>query len=188
MNRYLSRKSFVTSLGAAGIGLAAATAGHAPSAMAQESDSEPAEGMMEDFGAKRVELYNAFTAALATELNVASADEVDGAIRIAIMAVIDGEVGDEGLTAGQAEALKVLVATSDVPIPAMALGAGPHMFMAKGHGFGPGMGHGGPSFGMGGDHIERGRAHVRIREHLGAEDAEQAGPAEESEPADEDAS
>jgi hypothetical protein len=180
VNRYLSRKSFVTTLGAAGLGLAAATAGRAPSAMAQEGDTGPADEMMEDFGEKRVELYNAFTAALASELNIASADEVDGAIRIAIMAVIDGEVGDDGLTAGQAEALKVLVATSDVPIPAMAFGAGPGMFF-KGHGQGPGFGMGEGSFGPG-------RSRVRSREHYEGASRESDGPAEESESAEEDSS
>ena len=110
---------------------------------------------------------------------IASADEVDGAIRIAIMAVIDGEVGDDGLTAGQAEALKVLVATSDVPIPAMALGAGPAMFFKGGHG---------PGFGMGEGSFGPGRGRVRIRERYEGESWESDGPAEEGEPAEEDSS
>ena len=59
---------------------------------------------LEDPMQKRVELYAQFTAALADELGIGSADEVDAAIRMAMMTVIDGQVGDDGLTAGQAEA------------------------------------------------------------------------------------
>lgn len=193
MNRHLNRKAFVTSLGAAGLGLAAATAGRVPSAMAQDAETEPAEpatdDMFEDFGAKRVELYNAFTAALATELGVASADEVDGAIRIAIMAVIDGEVGDDGLTAGQAEALKLLVATSDVPLPAMAFGGGPDLSITMGHGarFGP-TGHMGPGFGFDETHGGARHGRIKIRNHMGDEPFQPVGDFEASEPADEESS
>lgn len=91
----------------------------------------------------KAELYAEFTSALADELGIANADEVDAAIRIAMMSVIDARVDDGILTAGKAEALKFLIATSDVPLPAMG-GFGPHpggMFVAAhGPGFGPGEG------------------------------------------------
>lgn len=156
MTRYLDRKSFVTTLGAAGLGLGltAATLGRTPSVMAQAQDAlteEGPAGEFVDFREKKIELYNAFTAALAEELGIASADEVDGAIRIAMMAVIDDQVSDsdEGLTAGQAEAMKSLVASSDVPFGALAMGAGPKMFVTRGRG-GPGSGMHGHHDGFGG--------------------------------------
>lgn len=142
MNHYVNRKSFLAGLGVAGLGLATGMTRGATSAMAQEEGADEASpfegGLFEDPMQKRVELYNAFTAALATELNIGSADEVDGAIRIAIMNVIDDQVGDDGLTAGQAEALKALVATSDVPMGPMMFDHGP----GGPGGFGFGMGHG----------------------------------------------
>lgn len=180
MHRYLSRKSFVTTLGAAGLGLTAATLGRAPSAMAQDEDAATEDDQVvqefADFREKKVELYNAFTAALAEELDIASADEVDGAIRIAMMAVIDDQVSEDGLTAGQAEALKTLVATSDVPIPAMGFGSGHGMFMAKGHG---------PGFSMGDHHMMPSRGRVRIREQF-SERAEESGPAGDDSQTDEE--
>ncbi len=174
----VNRKSFLAGLGVAGLGLAAGMTRGATSAMAQEEGEGDAAApsdtvvFLEDPMQKRVELYNAFTAALAAELSIGSADEVDGAIRIAIMNVIDGQVGDDGLTAGQAEALKALVATSDVPVGPMMFGHGP-----GGPGeFGIGMAHGpmGP-----------GRGRFKMRVHDGERpdgewDREDSRPATES--------
>jgi hypothetical protein len=215
LKRYLNRKSFVTTLGAAGLGLglAVGAVGGAPSAMAQDSGTEDGPDLFQDGEAlqdgelkdiliallqeeagatavaedgatddvvfqrlqdegekvliqgpgefdpaaldeKRAELYAEFTAALAEELGISNADEVDAAIRIAMMSVVDARVEEGHLTAGQAEAVKFLIATSDVPVPAMGMG-GHHgrMFIAA-HG---------PGFGPGGDHMLPGRAGARER-------------------------
>ena len=168
MSTSVSRKSFLTSLGAAGVG--AGLLRFAPSAAAQDSDDdsrdEP-EGLMDpgDWEAKRTELYAAFTDALATELGNTTADDVDAAIRTAIMSLIDAHVSDDGLTKGQAEALKVIVATTDVPIMPGFMG------MGMGMGMGPGMGmmHGGPGgmgFGGRGGGKGRGRDRSRMRERM----------------------
>jgi hypothetical protein len=62
---------------------------------------------------KRIEAYNEFTQALADELGIDDPDEVDAAIRIAMMSVVDANVG---LTKETAEAQKALIAAADVPI------------------------------------------------------------------------
>ena len=83
----------------------------------------------------RQELYAEFTAALADELGTPSSDEVDAAIRVAMMTVVDARVDEGLLTAGQAEALKTLIATSDVPLgPGPMFGPPPGAFMRGGHG------------------------------------------------------
>ena len=173
MSTSVSRKSFLTSLGAAGI--AASLLHFSSPAAAQDTDDdtrdepEP-EGMMEpgNWEDMRTELYADFAEALATELGGTTADDVDATIRTAIMSLIDAQISDEGLTRGQAEALKVIVATTDVPIMPgfMGMGLGPGMGMGMmpggmhgGHGHGHGVGHGG---GMG-----SGRGRVRIRERVG---------------------
>jgi hypothetical protein len=144
----LDRKTFVTALGTAGLGLGliATTAGSASNAMAQEAATPaPAqeESALEDAevrdqmrsGAMREELYAEFTAALADELGIGNSDEVDAAIRVAMMTVVDARVDDGLLTAGQAEALKVLIATSDVPLgPGPMFGPPPGAFMRGAHG------------------------------------------------------
>jgi hypothetical protein len=152
MNRWqtLDRKGFVTTLGAAGLGLGliVAAAGGAPGALAQEV-STPAlaqdeAGTAESdvrvrlrSGELREELYGEFTAALADELGAGNADEIDAAIRVAMMTVVDARVDDGLLTVGQAEALKTLIATSDVPLgPGPMFGPPPGAFMRGGHGFG----------------------------------------------------
>jgi hypothetical protein len=85
----------------------------------------------------REELYAEFTAALADELGVGNSDEVDAAIRVAMMTVVDARVDDGLLTAEQAEALKILIATSDVPLgPGPMFGPPPGAFMRGGHGSG----------------------------------------------------
>ena len=168
MSTPVSRKSFLTSLGAASVG--AGLLRFAAPAAAQDTDDdsrdEP-EGMVEpdDWEGMRSGMYADFTEALATELGDTTADDVDAAIRKAIMSLIDAHVSEDELTKGQAEALKVIVATTDVPIMpgfmGMGLGPGPGMrhggMMHGGHGHG--MGHGG---GMG-----PGRGRVRIRERMG---------------------
>ena len=65
-----------------------------------------------DDEALRVEAYNEFTQALADELGIDDPDEVDAAIRIAMMSVVDANVG---LKDG-AEEQKALIAAADVPI------------------------------------------------------------------------
>ena len=147
MNTPVSRKSFLTSLGAAGVG--AGLLRFAPPAFAQDTDDDggddPASAMEPgEWEDKRIEMYAAFTEALATELGDTTADDVDGAIRKAIMSLIDDHVSEDELTRGQAEALKVIVATMDVPIMpgfmGMGMGPGPGMGMGMMHG---GMMHGG---------------------------------------------
>ena len=129
----MNRKRFVTTLGAAGLGLGlTATGVGAPAALAQEEPSP--ESVPEDdiiFRHARLEemhgeFYADFTAALADELGIGNADEVDAAIRIAIMSVIDAHVDDGLFTFGQAEALKTLVATSEVPLGPGPMLAPPH--------------------------------------------------------------
>ena len=178
MSTTVSRKSFLTSLGAAGVG--AGLLRFAPSAAAQDTDDdsrdepEGGEGMVEpeDWEARRAEVYAAFTEALATELGDTTADDVDAAIRKAIMSLVDAHVSDDELTRGQAEALKVIVATTDVPIMpgfmGMGLGPGPGMM----HGSGMHGGHGGHGDGMGNG---RGRGRVRIRERMGDGDWDHQG-------------
>ena len=61
----------------------------------------------------RVEAYNEFTQVLADELGIDDPNEVDAAIRIAMMSVVDS---NDGLTRDTAETLKALIATADVPI------------------------------------------------------------------------
>jgi hypothetical protein len=103
-----------------------------------------------DFEEKRFEAYNQFTKALADELGINDPDKVDAAIRIAMMSVIDSHVGDGMLTKGEAEALKFLIATSDVPLPpGLGFGMGPGRFFIATHGGGM---HG-PMFGPDGDHL-----------------------------------
>src|SRR5262245_36184021 len=92
MNRStsLNRKGLLTALGAAGLGLGmTAAAGGARVALAQENSTPTAEatevGPFEEHLELRKELYAAFTAALATELGAANGDEVDSAIRVAMM-------------------------------------------------------------------------------------------------------
>jgi hypothetical protein len=173
MSTPVSRKSFLTSLGAAGVG--AGLLRFTPPAAAQDTDDdsrdepEGGEGMVEpgEWEDKRTEMYAAFTEALATELGDTTADEVDAAIRKAIMSLIDAHISDDELTKGQAEALKVIVATTDVPIVPGFMGMG----MGPGPGMGMGMMHGdmmvGGHSGHGGMGPGRGRARVRIREHMG---------------------
>jgi len=85
----------------------------------------------------REELYAEFTAALADELGISNSDEVDAAIRVAMMTMVDARVDDGLLTAGQAEALKVLIATSDMPLsPGPMFGPPPGAFLRGGLGFG----------------------------------------------------
>lgn len=126
MERTLSRKSFVTTLGAAGLGLGMAVAAlGAPGARAQEDDSPPAEDAApgrDRFDQIQSELYAAFTAALAEELGSGDAAQVDSGIRAALATVVDGFAGDDLVTAGQATALKALIETAEVP-----LGPGPLM-------------------------------------------------------------
>ncbi len=163
MSTPVSRKSFLTSLGAAGVG--AGLLRFAPAAAAQDTDDDSRDevepGEWED---KRTEMYAAFTEALATELGDTTADDVDAAIRKAIMSLIDAHVSDEELTRGQAEALKVIVATTDAPIMPgfMGMGMGPGPGMGMMHGGMMGGGHGGHGEGTG-----RGRGRVRIRERMG---------------------
>ena len=146
MNRKysLDRKTFVTALGTAGLGLGliATTVGSVSDAMAQEAATtaraQEEDGEVRDqlrSGEMREELYAEFTAALADELGIGNSDEVDAAIRVAMMTVVDARVDDGLLTAGQAEALKVLIATSDVPLgPGAVFGPPPGAFMLGGHG------------------------------------------------------
>ena len=178
MNTTVSRKSFLTSLGAAGLG--AGLLRFAPSAAAQDTDDDSRDDPNDmmgrgDWEDMRTQMYGDFTAALATELGSTTADDVDAAIRKAIMSLIDAHVSDEELTKGQAEALKVIVATTDVPImPAfmgMGMGMGPGMGMMHGgmmHGGMPGdMMPGGRTHGEHDGGMSKGRGRMRIRERMG---------------------
>jgi hypothetical protein len=69
-----------------------------------------------DIEEKQVEAYNEFTQALADELNIDDPDEVDAAIRTAMMSVVDSDVGPGMLTKDTAEEQKALIADADVPI------------------------------------------------------------------------
>ena len=148
--RSVDRKAFVTTLGTAGLGLGliVSAVGGAPGALAQDT-ATPAlaqnqSGSGQDevreplrSGQIREEVYAEFTAALADELGIGNADEVDAAIRVAMMTVVDARVDDGLLTIGQGEALKTLIATSDVPLgPGPMFGPPPGAFIRGGHGSG----------------------------------------------------
>lgn len=161
MDRYLNRKSFVTTLGVAGLGLGGIAAGaSAPLGLAQEASTPTlaqdeatlAEAEVRErfrSGEMREELYAEFTAALADELGIGNADDVDAGIRVAMMTVVDARVDEGLLTVGQAEALKTLIATSDAPLgPGPMFGPHPGAFVRGGHG----PGHGGMVPGQDGDH------------------------------------
>lgn len=145
MSGAINRKAFVTALGAAGLGLGMTLTGAGRSQVALAQDTTPPEAPegaepLEQRFEERKQLYAEFTAALANELSIAGADDVDAGIRKAIMSVIDGQVGDGTVTAGQAEALKSLVATSEVPFAPLAIAAAPPgAFIHRRHG-----GHMGP--------------------------------------------
>lgn len=66
-----------------------------------------------DHDALRVEAYHEFTQALADELGVDEADEVDAAIRAAMMATVDANTG---LSKAGAEQQKALIADAAAPI------------------------------------------------------------------------
>ncbi len=140
-----TRKSFMTTLGVSGLALGMMVGG-APAALAQDevatppaaaaeaaAEAEAAGGPRADHLAQREELYADFTAALAAELGIASGDEVDAAIRAAMMTVIDQQEAEGLLTYGQAEALKILVATSDVPLGPSMMGGHERIGMFRGH-------------------------------------------------------
>ena len=61
----------------------------------------------------RVEAYNEFKQALADELGIADPDEVDAAIRSAMMAGVDA---NDGLSKEGAEEMKALITAADAPI------------------------------------------------------------------------
>jgi len=89
--------------------------------------------------------------------------------------VIDNQVSDDGLTAGQAEALKLLVATSDAPL-------GPGPFFMGGHG----------PMGRGGGMWEHGPADGRMGPgqdgaHGGMKGDDERGPASADDQDDDDA-
>ncbi len=169
MVQLLNRKRFVKRLGVAGLGLALlTTAVGAPSAMAQENQSQGIDRQLFQYEegtldlsdeeltqlliqllqeraqekegdlafqsdedardvviaggpggesggdeALRVEAYNEFTQALADELHIDDPDEIDAAIRSAMMSVVDS---NDGLTKDTKEWQKALIATADVPI------------------------------------------------------------------------
>ena len=118
VDRYLNRKTFVTSLGVGGLGLAM-TAAALGGALAQDAESTPA-GAAEQAHARfdelHAELYAVFTAALAEEIGTGDAAQVDAGIREALAAVVDGYASDDLVTAGQATALKALIETVEVPV------------------------------------------------------------------------
>lgn len=127
----ISRKAFFTTLGTAGLGLGlvAGGLGGTPLAFAQEQDGDDRPGLEAWADVDREELrrraYEEFTTALAGELGVSNAGDVDPAIRAAWSAVVDGLQTDGLLTAGQATAVKALIASAEVPIGAGAM-FGPH--------------------------------------------------------------
>jgi hypothetical protein len=110
----------------------------------QDTKGEGEQGGPADFEEKRVAAYNEFVQALADQLSIDDPDQVDAAIRIAMMSVVDSHVGDGMLTKGKAEALKALIATADVPFPMLGgfgmFGPHPGAMIIAGHGpmFGPG--------------------------------------------------
>jgi hypothetical protein len=127
--------------------------------------------------------YPDFTAALATELGAGSADEMDGAIRLAMISVIDGFEGDELPMPIPTDALKAMVATAESPLgPGFLLGGHPGVMIRAFHGHGGdgpafhGRGHGGDDgwFGERGERVND-RWEKRIDsddESAGEDDAE----------------
>ena len=132
MDRYLSRKGFLSALGAAGLGLGVlvTATGGMPGALAQE-ETAPATaetGERLRSGELRARFYAEFTAALGEELGVADAAAVDTGIRDALATVVDGLQGDGLLTPGKAEAVKALLATLEAPVKPGPM-FGPHAGM-----------------------------------------------------------
>jgi hypothetical protein len=148
MSGAINRKAFVTALGVTGLGLGLTVTGvgRTPAVFAQETTT-PAVGVqsggpLDQRLEQRQEFYADFTAALAQELNIANSDEVDAGIRQALLSVIDARVGEGELSAGQAESLKSLVATAEVPFgPLAMMGRGPGELMRGHH-----RGHMGPEW------------------------------------------
>lgn len=140
MRKRMSRKAFFGTLGTAGLGLGlvVSTLGDAPLAFAQDNGDQ-ATAAREDFDpqALRLRFYEEFTTALAGQLNLASVDGVDPAIRAAWTTVVDGLQSDGLITAGQATAVKSLIASSEVPV-------GPGPMFGRGLGVGIRGMHGGP--------------------------------------------
>ncbi|HEU0115983.1 MAG TPA: hypothetical protein VFQ80_14955, partial [Thermomicrobiales bacterium] len=140
MHRRLDRKTFVTTLGAAGLGLGLAVRAGAAPVQAHDQATPAAEadqsaGPLDARLQTQTRFYADFTAALANQLRASSADAVDAAVRKALMAVLDARRTSGELTYGQAEALKTLIATTPAPLDPGPLG--PALL-----GFHPGMGGG----------------------------------------------
>jgi hypothetical protein len=139
MRRQMSRKAFFATLGTAGvgIGLAAGSLGVAPRVFAQDEDGDDDTPALEawadaDGEELRLRFYQEFTTALADELGVSNAGDVDPAIRAAWSAVIDGLQADDLVTAGQATALKALIADAEVPVgPGPLFGPRPGMIAMR---------------------------------------------------------
>ena len=129
MDRFLTRKTFVTTLGAAGFGLGMTLSalGGAPGVLAQDAASTPAaEAQRDRFqpGEMRAEFYTAFTAALAAEVG-SDAAAVDAGIRAALSTVVDGLASDDLLTPGQATAVTSLITSLEAPVgPMMGMRGG----------------------------------------------------------------
>jgi hypothetical protein len=66
-----------------------------------------------DHDVLRVEAYNEFTQALADELGIDDPDEVDAAIRSAMMAGVDA---NDGLTKTSKEEMKALITGAEAPV------------------------------------------------------------------------
>lgn len=122
MVQLLDRKRFVNTLGAAGLGLGLLVgAGGAPSGMALEKEGALAcQGddardvlVAGDQEALRVKAYNGFTRALADELGIDDPNEIDAAIRAAMMAEVDANAR---LSRDGAEQQKALIAAAAAPV------------------------------------------------------------------------
>ena len=137
----MSRKAFFATLGTAGVGLglAAGSLGGAPLAFAQDQngDQDDRPGLEAwadvDREALLLRAYEEFTTALASELGVSNVGDVDPAIRAAWSTVVDGLQADGLITAGQATAVKALIASTEVPVgPGPMFGHGPGMMAMRG--------------------------------------------------------
>lgn len=132
--QWLTRKRFVTTLGAAGMGLGlmvgaavapVATAQEHPSAgvasqryLAFKGDKDGADYLVEGLSRSEVEAmqaqaYDDFTRALADELEIDDPDTIDAAIRSAMMATVDA---NDGLSKETREEQKALIRDAGAPI------------------------------------------------------------------------
>lgn len=150
----MTQRGLLTTIGAAALGFGIVIGGAtAPPAFAQEETpavEAPAQrGQAGDPEELRAEAYDAFVAALASELGADNA-EVDAAIRTALKEQIAQQEEAGNLDADMASELEEMIDTAEAPLPFGMLGMGGHggMHVFKGGHFEGRGEHRGPRGGL----------------------------------------